>query len=104
MDRVLELIDRNELIRFFENDADRHKSSLNKYERNYANAMLVAAKNVKVFPGVDAVKVVRCKDCYLGENCTCICCEDGEMVLCRNLNKHMPADAFCSDGWRAEDG
>ena len=52
----------------------------------------------------DAVEVVRCKDCYLGENCTCVCCEDGEMVLCRMRHKHMPADAFCSDGWREENG
>ena len=51
-------------------------------------------------PTVDAVEVVRCKDCYLGENCTCVCCEDGEMVLCRLHHKHMDADAFCSQGWR----
>lgn len=70
------------------------------YDRVHIGEPGKARKLMEDAPTVDAMEVVRCKDCYLGENCTCVCCEDGEMVYCRKHHKHMDASAFCSDGWR----
>lgn len=48
-------------------------------------------------PSVDAVKVVRCKDCFyhgdFDENGYCVC-------ECTGAG--MPMDGFCSDGERKE--
>jgi hypothetical protein len=57
------LIDANELVRFCENEMDKYKNGLNKYERDYAKAICVVKKIARTFPTVDAVEVVRCKDC-----------------------------------------
>lgn len=51
------LIDANELLRFLENEIDKHESSLNKWERDYVKAVRVAAKILRCFPTVDAVEV-----------------------------------------------
>lgn len=51
-------------------------------------------------PTVDAVEVVRCKDCYHNEQCICVCCEDGEMIKCGLHHKHMDANGYCHDGRR----
>ena len=57
------LIDADELVRFCENEIDKYENGLNKYERDYAKAICVVKKIARTFPTVDAVKVVRCKDC-----------------------------------------
>lgn len=51
-------------------------------------------------PTVDAVEVVRCKDCYHNEQCICVCCEDGEMIKCGLHHKHMDANGYCHEGRR----
>ena len=55
---------------------------------------------LKKEPTVDAVEVVRCKDCYHNEQCICVCCEDGEMIKCGLHHKHMDADGYCHEGRR----
>jgi hypothetical protein len=45
-------------------------------------------------PGVDAVEVVRCKDCVCRSNDDC---QDGR-VWCMRVMRHMEAEAFCSFG------
>lgn len=57
----------------------------------------IATKDIR---SADMVEVVRCKDCYHNDQCICVCCEDGEMVLCGLHHKHMDANGFCSDGWK----
>ena len=61
------------------------------------NAIVNAIESV---PKVDAVEVVRCKDCYHNEQCICVCCEDGEMIKCGLHHKHMDANGYCHEGRR----
>ena len=49
-------------------------------------------------PTVDAVEVVRCKDC---ESHSSNGCPD-HRVWCRRLCRYMDSDGFCSDGERRE--
>ena len=60
----------------------------------------VKAENIDNAPTVDAVEVVRCKDCYHNEQCICVCCEDGEMIKCGLHHKHMDANGYCHEGRR----
>lgn len=48
-------------------------------------------------PSVDAVPVVRCKDCIFGEI-------DGAKYFCRNDGMWCDGDWYCADGERREDG
>jgi hypothetical protein len=46
-------------------------------------------------PTVDAVEVVRCKDCRTGEPC-----EVKDKVWCKKMGRYMKEDGFCSEGER----
>jgi len=48
----------------------------------------------------DYVEVVRCKDCIHHDDCICVVCEDGEMVVCGKEHRHVPKDHYCSRGVR----
>ena len=49
-------------------------------------------------PTIDAVEVVRCKDCkYCGE------IDENGWHCCENLGVGMPKNGFCSDAERRED-
>lgn len=52
-------------------------------------------------PTVDAVEVVRCRDCRFYE--TAEYYPDGTKQLCRLLKRQMCEDAFCSFGERRTD-
>ena len=64
--------------------------------------IIIAVTNA---PTVDAVEVVKCKDCKHTEFhfCVCVYCEDVEIVYCPKHHKHMKADDFCSYGERRTD-
>lgn len=47
-------------------------------------------------PAVDAVKVVRCKDCFYNDNGCCTRSENYD-------DTHYRADYFCADGLRRAD-
>lgn len=64
------------------------------FEHNHFMKMVILA------PTVNAVEVVRCKDCYHNEQCICVCCEDGEMIKCGLHHKHMDANGYCHEGRR----
>lgn len=52
-------------------------------------------------PKVDAVEVVRCKDCKkISPSVTPI----KDAVWCREFRAYMPCDGFCSYGERRNDG
>lgn len=55
------------------------------------------------FPTVDAVEVVRCKDCEHSEPCICVVCEEGNTMVCRRFLSHVQKDHFCSYGERRTD-
>lgn len=68
------------------------------------DAVLVAIEcAVEEMPGVDAVPVVRCKDCRYWEvietliGTDCVCTEQGDM------NVHKDEEDFCSWGERRAD-
>ena len=54
-------------------------------------------------PAVDAVEVVRCKDCNHVLTCNCLSCRQGVSVYCGKYGKHMKTDDFCSRGERRDD-
>ena len=70
------------------------------YSGGYMDALDKVETVIREFPTVDAVEVVRCKNCYHNERCICVCCEDGKMVLCGLHHKHMDANDYCSYGWK----
>lgn len=62
----------------------------------------VAEETIMDAPAVDAVPVVRCRECKRKEACICVVCEDGDMIFCAALHRHMNPDDFCSYGERKE--
>jgi hypothetical protein len=63
---------------------------------------------VSVMPEVDAVPVVRCKDCKNRDN-TVLCPIAHFLCYCNALNVYerniyAPDDFFCANGERKEDG
>lgn len=77
------------------------KKEFNLYFGGVSHAV-IAARIIDDAPAVDAVEVVRCRDCkYIYFNKAYNSC------LCRNTNgltSHLKADDFCSYGERREDG
>lgn len=49
-------------------------------------------------PTVDAVEVIRCKDCQHSEPC-----KPYNKVWCPKIGRYMKADAFCSEGVKKDD-
>ena len=87
METEKRLIDANELTNFF----------------GFMRKMWSGSEIMNVIDeaeAVDAVEVVRCKDCYHNEQCICVCCEDGEMIKCGLHHKHMDATGYCHKGRR----
>lgn len=56
----------------------------------------VYASIIENWPTVDAVEVVRCKDCIYREN------EGQDILFCSNFSKDMMPDDYCSCGERRE--
>jgi hypothetical protein len=84
-------------------DADRLRAIFNPDVMRYFNSEVVQMA-IDDAPTVDAVEVTRCRDCYHNERCICVCCEDGEMVLCGLRHKHMDENGFCSEGFKWTEG
>ena len=64
---------------------------------NLFHGLFEAAEYVKDFPAIDAVTVVRCKDCKYHED------EEIGMVYCPNaLGGWVAENWFCADGERKE--
>lgn len=88
-------------------DADWLKESFRKQTVNVpekikedADAIIEAiCKDIDLAPTVDAVQVVRCKDCVHGIYGTD---ETGEYRWCENACNYVDDDAYCADGERKE--
>ena len=97
------LIDANELkwkisvVRLYVNGLRFGKTVLGKILESYRSAVFEEINNA---PTVDAVEVVRCKDCKHWQICV-----DGVTAWCPLLmDKVTKADDFCSYGERRNDG
>ena len=87
-------------------DADKLKKSL----RSNKGAEILGHSIVRLFyldelideqPTVDAVEVVRCRDCSrISPSVTAI----KDSVYCREFRAYMPCDGYCSYGKRRNDG
>ena len=82
------------------NDLISRKALLEAYDKAHQGPPGGARKLIEEAPGVDAVEVVRCRDCkYIYFN------KAYNSSLCRNQNgltSHLKADYFCSYGERKE--
>lgn len=65
------------------------------YYRGETNALKIAIRNVENAPTVDAVPVVRCKDCKHFFNLY-----DSKHGSCTRTGVWCSAEEFCSDGKR----
>ena len=86
------LIDANALLKAIEFE----------YDLNYGEILtdpVRFAYMVEDAPTVDAVEVVRCKNCQKHEPC-----EVRNRVWCRQMGRYMREDGFCSEGKVKEDG
>ncbi|WP_418999331.1 hypothetical protein [Agathobaculum sp.] len=62
------------------------------------NEAYMDAEILRAIPTVDAVPVVRCKDCENAQN------ECGGMIICRVYKHIMWLQNFCSYGKRKDEG
>lgn len=100
------LIDANEVERKLEIAISSWWCDCNSNAPVIARAMTDALQRVKYAPTVDAVEVVRCRDCKKWEKCYSSIL--GEVMCCTgqaNVNIQKGPDDFCSYGERrTEDG
>ena len=79
-------------------DADALKEHVKKYTSVFAKYdWREICEMLNDAPTVDAVEVVRCKDCRWYEN-------DGYHTHCRIMRLSVEAEDYCSRGERREDG
>lgn len=69
--------------------------------QSWADAYEQFLTDIENCPTVDAVPVVRCKDCYACEKVSY--CGGGQKRVCRLFDRQMQEDDFCSYGERRED-
>lgn len=79
------------------NDLISRKALIAEYDRVHIGPPGGARKLMEDAPAVDAVQVVRCKDCIL---CTPV---EGGLPLCTRYNTAVFYSDFCSCGERREE-
>lgn len=87
MARLIEYISREEVCRFCNN------------KKEYCGKEKCPVYKA---PTVDAVEVVRCRDCSHVFICNCQSCRQGVSVYCEIYGKHMTMNDFCSYGERRD--
>ena len=95
MENEVRLIDANEAVRLLRGKC------VAKYPSSFLMGILASATEIEQSPTVDAVEVVRCKDCKRWDRfCdTYGACKTGQCFL---HNTRMGEDDFCSYGERRE--
>lgn len=87
------------------NDLISRKALIEAYDKAHKGSPGGARKLMEEAPGVDAVEVVRCRDCKHGEN---LCDKQGLCTYCQISIHSYPVrnqqDDFCSYGERRTDG
>ena len=91
----MRLVDYKELRKLFDEEYKRIRQLINNGQThldNLAKGFTGADKVIWKLPDVDAVEVVRCKDCANG------CHKTDTTVVCKILNKVMITEDFFSYG------
>lgn len=93
------LIDADALYKSFGASGNCNNCPLDAYKCQYYNehTLMEFCERIDDAPTVDAVEVVRCKDCRWFEN-------DGYHTNCQIMRFCVEADDYCSRGERREDG
>lgn len=73
---------------------------LDEYLEGYRDGLHQAAKELSTAPTVDAVPVVRCRECYYKDEKRIM---DEDALWCRKHHMYVTADWFCADGERKDD-
>lgn len=92
----MRLIDANEIVDKL-NVFNDHKNA----DEHFLNGIETAREIIESAPTVEAVAVVRCKDCRYG-----VICIDGngkELVGCNNFDK-FDIQTYCGPYWYCADG
>lgn len=88
------LIDASALFEFLKEQREKETGSYSKGRNNGINVAIGAIRNKQICPTVDAVEVVRCKDCAVPHN---------KWTGCPKLNGLVPpSDFYCAYGERRE--
>ena len=93
----MRLIDADRLEDVIEDECFNYVSD-NDFNVGIQNGLLLARDFVQEAPTIDAVQVVRCKDCHF-----CGEIDENGWHCCENLGVGMPKNGFCSDAERRED-
>lgn len=67
-------------------------------ERSYENALGMLIYKISSAPTIDAVPVVRCKDCFYHDDF-----DENGYCVCEITGAGMPMYGFCSDGERKKE-
>lgn len=99
----MKLIDRDELLATFERDADVSVTGRRNAEE-VKRVLQTIYDDIKDSPVVDAVPVIRCKDCkyYREGECWCEHDNDGWEYYQSVIENPLPDD-FCSEAERKEE-
>lgn len=98
MTRLIDLETATEVIRF---DADRIPDDLNgNLAVAYRNGMFAAINSISSCPAVDAVEVVRCKDCWYHRNSDGFCEAPHDIRAGEYADLYTEDEDFCSKGVR----
>jgi hypothetical protein len=90
---VMRLIDADALMELYEMGDE-----LKNYEKVLSVPLPVIQQNIKDMPTIDAVEVVRCKDCkHLYQDTF-----DDSLWCCRDVDREVVENHFCSYGERRE--
>ena len=94
----MRLIDADAFIRFLAEQKVKETGAFTKGLNKALNVAISAQKNLQITPTVDAVPVVRCRDCkylYTDEYGFLVCVESGAML-------DPEDDDYCSRGQRRD--
>lgn len=90
-DKLVRLSD----VRLIESRPDAYPEEWNdSYEKGFVDAI----NAVLDIPTVDAVEVVRCRECEMANACS-----DEREMYCLLYHAYKPIDYFCGDGQRKEE-
>ena len=93
----MRLIDANALMAYFEEQYNLAMDDPDPVSGYVMSALRCCTEHFKTIPTVDALPVVRCKDC---KNISPSVTPMRETVWCREFRAYMPCDGFCSYGER----
>lgn len=92
-------IDRDKIYKAVYDLACKSVSVIGGISEDYAYGLREAAHMIEEAPAVDAVEVVRCKECGHFEKMACL----PRGGYCNANDQPFPADGFCSRGVRKDD-